>query len=100
MFGLDQCVLEQLSPTRQPPFVWEICCGNASARCHNHRRGARLHVPQECMTYMMQGRGKTTVEQCRVITVITHPTIWIQCDSRTKDIREMLEIKMTLLNRK
>lgn len=68
MFGLGQCVSEQLSQ-KTAPFVWEICCGGASGLCHNHRQGARLHVPQECKRYVMQRGGKTTVEQCRFIII-------------------------------
>lgn len=69
MFECNQCVLERLFQ-KTACLVWKFGCGSAHALVSQPqmgRRGACLHLPQECMTYMNMVGG-ATVEWCIIAT--------------------------------
>lgn len=70
MFECNQCVLERLFQ-KTACLVWKFGCGSAHALVSQPqmgRRGACLHLPQECMTYMNMVGGGATVEWCIIAT--------------------------------
>lgn len=70
MFECNQCVLERLFQ-KTACLVWKFGCGSAHALVSQPqmgRRGACLHLPQECMTYMNMVGGGGTVEWCIIAT--------------------------------
>lgn len=89
MFDCNQCVLERLFQ-KTACLVWKFGCGSAHALVSQPqmgRRGACLHLPQECMTYMnMVGGGGN----CRVVHYCYRPPLfdarWGWCKQENREV--------------
>lgn len=90
MFDCNQCVLERLFQ-KTACLVWKFGCGSAHALVSQPqmgRRGACLHLPQECMTYMNMVGG-ATVEWCIIATDL-HCLTWGGVDVNKKTEKYLL----------